>query len=97
MFPVLLVSLLAVDVRVRVTGRHHGVCPLVVARHFADLDGVDVAYVRADAPFVDDVRVTVDAVCADGRQVTCHARDVLLERACATARAQTVRRVCRRE
>lgn len=73
----------ATDVRVLVTG--HRVCPAAVARHFADLDGVDVAFVHADSPFVDDVRVSVDAVCADGRQITCRARDVYLERACERA------------
>lgn len=87
--PLLLIA--TVDVRVLVTG--HRVCPAAVARHFAHLEGVDVAFVHADSPFVDDVRVTVNAVCADGRQVTCHARDAFLARACETACDRTRRRV----
>lgn len=83
-------ALATTDVRVMVTG-HRVMCPVVVARHFADLEGVDVAFVHADAPFVDDVRVTVNAVCADGRQVTCRARDVYLQRACETVRHRTTR------
>ena len=56
MFAVAFLLLAAVDVRVRVTG-HRCVCPHAVARHFANIDGVAVAYVHADALFVDDVHV----------------------------------------
>ena len=91
MFLLPLLAVATTDVRGLVTG--HRVCPAAVAQHFAHLEGVDVAFVHADSPFVDDVRVTVNAVCADGRQVTCRARDVFLERACEAACDRTRRRV----